>query len=181
MGILDFLKKKKEPLLALISAHVPDAALPDMLPDFTRRFLHMVQNYSIQFYRDIHSHDAGGFPAVKEEFFYLLFFVAERHIRSERAPDTTEQALNHMRMLLTEAMCRGDRDFHAESFWDGYRERAAAYSSHHAFSPGREKLLAAFNARLLSRLHDWPKLIAYHGAEVAGEALAELQGAEWVR
>ncbi len=177
MGILDFLKKKKEPLLAFISARVPDAALPDTLPDFARRFLHMVQNYSIQFYRDIHSHDAGGFPAVKEELFYLLFFVVEHHIRNERDPDTAERVFTHLRMLLTEAMSGSDRAFHAEGFWERYRERAAAYSSHHASSLAQEKLIAVFNAQLLSRLRDWPKLIAYHGAQVAGEALAELQGA----
>lgn len=176
LGVFDFLKKKKEPLLAVFSAAVPEADAIAALPDFARKFLHTVQNYSIQFYRDIHSHDSGGFPAVKEEFFYLLYFVFEHRIQCDRAPNAAESLLKQMHVLLTDAMSGTDRAFHAEVFWSVYCERAAAYVSEHGAPLSREKLLSVFTAHLLARLHDWPKLIAHHSAAVAGEALAELEG-----
>ncbi|HSW62269.1 MAG TPA: hypothetical protein VLH56_02970 [Dissulfurispiraceae bacterium] len=163
--------------MSVLSAGVPEADVIGALPDFTRKFLHTVQNFSIQFYRDIHSHDSSGFPAAKEVFFYLLFFVVEHRIQCERAPNVAERLLEHMNMLLTDAMSGNGSAFHAEAFWSVYRERATAYVSEHEFPLVREKLLDVFTAQLLARLHDWPKLITYHGAAVAGEALEELDGA----
>lgn len=176
MGLFDFLTKRKEPLLARIPPELPEADAIAVLPGFVREFLHTVQNYSIQFYRDIHSHDSSGFPAVKEEFCYLLLFVAESRLREGRDRDSAERLLGHARILLTGVLSGTDRSFQAEAFWSVYRERAASYGTQLASFMARDKLLAVFNAQLLARLHDWPKLIAYHGAEVAGEALAALEG-----
>ena len=176
MGVFDFFTKRKEPLLACISPELPEADALAVLPGFVREFLHAVQNYSIQFYRDIHSHDSSGFPAVKEEFCYLLLSVAESRLRAGRDHASAERLLGHTRILLTEALSGADRSFQAEAFWTVYHERAASYGAQHASSLVREKLLAVFNAQLLARLHDWPKLITYHGAEVAAEALAALEG-----
>jgi hypothetical protein len=176
MGLLDFFTKRKEPLLARIPPELPEADAVAVLPGFVREFLHTVQNYSIQFYRDIHSHDSSGFPAVKEEFCYLLLFVAECRLREGRDRAAAERLLEHVRILLTDALATADRSFQAVAFWGAYRERSASYGAQHASSLVRGKLLAVFNAQLLARLHDWPKLIAYHGAEVAAEALAALEG-----
>jgi hypothetical protein len=178
MGFFDFLKKKQEPLLAVFDpAMTPDDALA-AVPGFTKSLMNAVHRFAVQFYRDIHSHDTTGFPAVKEEIFYLLFFATHHALASRYAPDVAGGIDVEMRPLVSRTFADADRDFSAEQFWSAYAERIPVYSTLHASPLVREKLLAAFNAQLLARLANWHRLVTHHSAGIALEALACLEGDE---
>lgn len=176
MGFFDFLNKKQEPLLAVFTPEMtPDQAFA-AVPDFSKRLMHAVHRFAVQFYRDIHSHDTTGFPAVKEEIFYLLYFVTHHELAARYSADVAGRIDAAMKPLVSRAFAETDRDFAGAVFWSVYADRVAVYSPRHAAPLARGRMLAAFNAQLLARLDNWHRLVTHHSAEIAHEALAFLEG-----
>lgn len=176
MGFFDFLSRKPEPLLAVFGpAMSADEALA-VVPEFTKSLMHAVHRFAVQFYRDIHSHHSDGFPAVKEEIFFLLFSATERHIRSSRSQDQAERILGELKSRASGALLESDRSISPERFWAVYEERIVAYSAQQGSTPARGAMVAVFNAQLIARLHDWVKLVSFHGAALGAEALEFLEG-----
>lgn len=176
MGIFDLFRRKQQPLLDVFQPSLNPGEVRAAVPGFAKNVMHAVHRFAVQFYRDIHSHDSDGFPAVREELCYLLFFSTDRRIRELYGPDLAEEAINAVRADLTRELSAADSGFSATAFWQVYTERVAAYSAGDGMPLPREKMVVAFNANLLARLHDWGKLVAFHGAAIAAEALTFLEG-----
>jgi len=178
MGLFDFFSKKQKPLLAVFEPAMSPDEVRAAVPGLAKNVMHAVHRFAVQFYRDIHSHHSDGFPAVKEEICCLLFFSACQRLREVYAPDRAEEAINELQLHLSRELCEADRSFSAPLFWQVYAERAAAYSTGDCTSLPRERMALAFNANLLARLHDWGKLVAFHGTAIAAESLTFLEGEE---
>ncbi|HMK44387.1 MAG TPA: hypothetical protein VK445_09640 [Dissulfurispiraceae bacterium] len=142
------------------------------LKDFAPRFLGFVQRFSIQFYRDIHSHDAEGFPAVREEYFFLLSFFVQKHISCYFAGRWHGHLDCVFHDSLAAAFVKGAKPFDRDAFDALWASRFAGYAS----QKEPAMVLAMFNAHLQARLFNWHKLVTHHSGQIAMEALAELMG-----
>lgn len=178
MGFFDFLTKKQEPLLAAFGPALTPDEVHAVLPGFAKDLMNAVHRFAVQFYRDIHSHDSDGFPAVREEICYLFFFSACKRIRELYGADLAAEAINVLQSQLTRELSGADRSFSAPMFWQVYADRIGAYSAGDGMPLPRGAMVVAFNANLLARLHDWGKLVAFHGAAIAVESLTFLEGEE---
>jgi len=180
MGFFDFFNRKQKSLLAVFEPAMNSDEVRAAVPGFAKSVMHAVHRFAVQFYRDIHSHHSDGFPAVKEEICCLLFFSTCQRLRELYTSDRADETINELRLHLSRELSDADRGFSAPAFWQVYTDRIAAYSDGDGMSLPREKMVVAFNANLLARLHDWGKLVAFHGAAIAVEALTFLEGEDSV-
>ena len=185
MSLLDIFRRKKIHTLSDFSANMADMAEADflaMLPGFSEHIVDVVQRSSIQFYRDIHSHEAGPFPKVKDEFFYLIYFVSQERMQTMFSADASEQMKSALHEIINRRMAVIDRSFARDKFWRVYLIREAAYSALYKQPLPRqnsifpENLPFIFSGFLQEHLDCPETIVRYHGIQMAGEAIYLLEG-----
>ncbi len=181
MSLFDIFRRKRIYSLSDFSADLTEADFQSLLPGFSEHIVDVVNRASIQFYRDIHSHEASPFPKVKDEFFYLIYFVSDKTIRSLLLPnsDTLADALHE---VINQKMSEIDRSFAKDQFWTAYLVREEAYAALYAQSGSckdnivRGSLPYVFS-RFLQQHIDCPEtIVRHHGIQMAGEAIYLLEG-----
>ena len=182
MSFFDIFSRKKIHSLSDFSAGMTEADFLTLIPGFSEHMVDVVQRASIQFYRDIHSHEAGPFPKVKDEFFYLIYFVSQERIRSLFAADAGERMADTLHEIINRRLAEVDRSFARNKFWDAYCAREAAYSTLYAHSERRKDSVMPENlpyifSRFLQEHLDCPDtIVRHHGIQMAGEAIYLLEG-----
>ena len=153
-----------------------------LMTGFSGHIVDVVQRTSIQFYRDIHSHEASPFPKVKDEFFYLIYFVSQKRIRSLFPVDTGGRMADALHETINRRMAEVDRSFSRDKFWDAYLAKEAAYSALYTHPERLEDSVIPENlpyifSRFLQEHLDCPESIVRHnGIQMAGEAIYLLEG-----
>ena len=185
MSLFDIFRRKKIHTLSDFSADMADMAEADflaMLPGISEHIVDVVQRASIQFYRDIHSHEAGPFPKVKDEFFYLLYFVSQERMQTLFSADVCEQMKSELHEIINRRMAEIDRSFARDKFWKVYLTREAAYSALYTQPLPRqnsifpENLPFIFSGFLQEHLACPETIVRHHGIQMAGEAIYLLEG-----
>jgi len=178
LGLFDLFKRSKIHTMSEFStcANATDGLA--MLPGLIEHIMDVVLRASIQFYRDIHSHEAGPFPRVKDEFFYLVFFIAEQRIQSLFPAEASISALNDAASSRLSAI---DRSFSRDEFWDAYLVRKKAYSAPHLqvddLQMKAANTLPYIFSGFLQRHLDCPEaIVRHHALQMAGEAILMLEG-----
>lgn len=157
-----------------------EADFQSILPGFSNHIIDVVQRASIQFYRDIHSHEAGPFPKVKDEFFYLIYFVSQKRIRS-LFTENADRLADTLRKIINLQMSEIDRSFEKDIFWDIYLTRESAYASlymqseRHKDIVMQETLSYIFSSFLQVHLECPETIVRHHGIQMAGEAIYLLE------
>ena len=163
-------------------AGMTEADFLAMLPGFSEHIVDVVQRSSIQFYRDIHSHEAGPFPKVKDEFFYLIYFVSQERMQTMFSAETGAHMKSALHEIINRRMAEIDRSFAKDKFWDAYCAREAAYSALYAQPERRqdsimpENLPFIFSGFLQEHLDCPETIVRHHGIQMAGEAIYLLEG-----
>lgn len=163
-------------------ADMPEADFLAMLPGFSEHIVDVVQRASIQFYRDIHSHEAGPFPKVKDEFFYLIYFVSQERMQTIFSADAGEKMKSALHEIINRRMAEIDRSFAKDKFWKVYLTREATYSALYKQPERRqncifpENLPFIFSGYLQEHLDCPQTIVRHHGIQMAGEAIYLLEG-----
>ncbi len=181
MSPFDIFRRKRIYALSDFSADLTEADFQSLLPGFSEHIVDVVHRASIQFYRDIHSHEASPFPKVKDEFFYLIYFVSDKTIRS-LFPANADTLANTMHEIINQKMSEVDRSFARDQFWTAYLIREEAYSALYTQSElckdviVPESLPYVFSSFLQQHLDCPETIVRHHGVQMAGEAIYLLEG-----
>ncbi len=182
LSLFDIFRRKKIHSLSDFSAGMTEADFLALMPGFSGHIVDVVQRASIQFYRDIHSHEASPFPKVKDEFFYLIYFVSQERIRSLFSIATGGRMVDALHETINRRMAEIDRSFARAKFWDAYLAREAAYSALYTHYERRddsvipENLPYIFSGFLQAHLDCPETIVRHHGIQMAGEAIYLLEG-----
>jgi hypothetical protein len=181
MGLFDFFGKKRRRILSEITSDISDDDLRSRLPFLTSHFLTIVQDASIQFYRDIHSHDSGGFNTARDEICFLLYFVTDNRIRSALPDSSADLICNEFRNSLSARIFDQYNSRNSSDFWELYSERKKVYAAHNicfrsADTAGvASRLKNDFAAHMEQQLYDWGALVVHHASEMAIKAICMLE------
>jgi hypothetical protein len=172
MGLFSFFSRKKY-RMSDFAPGISEDELHAVLPDLTQDFMNVVQTFSMQFYREVHSHEAGAFPGVREEFFFLIYFISQYRIKTFFDREPASRAVKAFRLQLTGALLKSDCRFNIEKFWSAYRERETSYTPYAPVGGpiAEDGILETFNSHLVTRLNQWEVMVTHFGAEIAREAI----------
>lgn len=182
MSLLDIFRRKKTYSLSDFSVKMAEADVFALLPGFSDHIMDVVQRASIQFYRDIHSHEAGPFQEVRDEFFYLVFFVSQERIRSLFLAEPGEKITKALRHAISRRMSEIDPSHKIDNFWETYRSRETSYSALYTHYLDRkplavpENLPYIFSSYLKGHLNCPETLVRHHGIQMASTAIYLLEG-----
>jgi hypothetical protein len=181
LSLFDIFRQKRIYSLSDFSADLTEADFQSLLPGFSEHIVDVVHRASIQFYRDIHSHEASPFPKVKDEFFYLIYFVSDKTIRS-LFPANADMLSDTLHEIINRKISEIDRSFSKDQFWSAYLVREETYSALYTqpvrgkdvFVP--ESLPYVFSSFLQQHIDCPETIVRHHGIQMAGEAIFLLEG-----
>jgi hypothetical protein len=176
VGFFDFLHKTDKPMLDIFQESMTIAQVKALLPAFAMDLMRAVNRFSIQFYRNIHSHHSDGFVIVREEVSFLLYFATAQRLRKLYAAPDADALMTELQIHMNNVMSTADDNFSSSLFGQYYEQRIAEYAVAAGSTAPRSNMIAVFSASLCMRLQDWGKLVAFHSQEIAAEALITLEG-----